>query len=180
MALSGSANKQLVSNLSAAGAPAAGISGEDGNLLLAILAEQGSLGRVGLPVSVDTRLPRALLAAGFLPVISPLGHDSDHAVLNVNGDDAAAALAAALCADELLMFADVPGVLVEGSVVRMLDPDAAQSLIYAGVADGGMAAKLEAAVRALAAGVRQVRIGDHSMITNNSSGSAIAPAGSLV
>ena len=67
---------------------------------------------------------------------------------------------AALVADDLLLLADVPGVLEGGTLVRALDPEGVRALITRGLAVGGMAAKLEAACAALERGVHQVHIGD--------------------
>lgn len=181
MALSGSANKRLVAALGCVGAPAVGLSGEDGGLLVARLAAQGSLGRVGEPVRVNAAVLTALFDAGFLPVISPIAAaEDDGGALNVNGDDAAAAIATELGAGELLLLADVDGVLVDGQVVPLLDADGAATLIAAGTAAGGMAAKLEAALRALEAGVPRVRIGGVGALSDPSSGTALTPARSLV
>jgi acetylglutamate kinase len=77
----------------------------------------------------------------------------------VNGDDAAAAIAAALHAEELLLISDVPGVIVDGSPVATLPADAAADAVTTGIATGGMAAKLRAALEALELGVPMVRIG---------------------
>ena len=181
MALSGSANKRLVAALQAAGAPAAGLSGEDGRLLVARQAAGGELGRVGEPVVINRAVLTALYDGGFLPVISPLGCAEDGSgALNVNGDDAAAAIAAELGADELLLLADVDGVMADGAVIPMLDADGAATLIAAGTAAGGMAAKLDAALRALEAGVPRVRIGGVGALADSSSGTALMPARSLV
>ena len=181
MVLSGSANKRLVSALRGAGAPAVGLSGEDGGLLIARQAPDNMLGRVGEPVMVDRQVLRAVCEGGFLPVISPLASaDDGSGALNVNGDDAAAAIAAELGADELLLLADVDGVLSEGRVISGLDADGAATLITAGTAAGGMAAKLEAALRALEAGVPRVRIGGVGALADQSSGTAVTPARSLV
>lgn len=181
MALSGSANKRLVAGLRAHGAPAVGISGEDGGLLIARQAWGGSLGRVGEPSAVNRGLLDALLGAGFLPVISPLASAEDGSgALNVNGDDAAAAIASALGAEELLLLADVEGVLDGGIVVPALDADGAAAMIADGTAAGGMGAKLEAALHALDAGVPKVRIGGVSALSDSTSGTALAPTRSLV
>ena len=112
-------------------------------------------------VTVNPAFVLHLLAGGFVPVISPLARDADDpagAGLNVNGDDAAAALAVSLEADELVFVADVPGVLENGAALPSLDTEHARALIARGVAADGMAAKLEAAAAALAGGVPSVRI----------------------
>jgi acetylglutamate kinase len=125
MTLSGLANKRLVALLARAGVRAVGISGEDGGLLLARALDREALGAVGTPDRVDPAPVHALERGGFLPVVSPLARDAaTGAPLNVNGDDAAAAIAAALGADELLLVADVPGVLDAGAPVARLSPDA--------------------------------------------------------
>ena len=93
---------------------------------------------------------------------------------NVNGDDAAAAIAAALGADELFLMADVPGVLDgEKQRIAQLSLDAARALVASGVAGGGMAAKLDACAMALAGGVNRVRIGDLAALTVPEAGTAI-------
>jgi acetylglutamate kinase len=162
MALSGVANKQLVDSLGTKGIPAVGVSGEDGSLILARALNAPVLGRVGAPVEVRDSLVRALLANGFLPVIAPVSRDIDATgggALNVNGDDAAAAIACALDADELLLVSDVPGVMVDGAALPMMSPSDAMDAIDGGIATRGMATKLRAALDALGRGVQQVRIG---------------------
>jgi acetylglutamate kinase len=167
MVLSGAVNKRLVRQLLDEGVAAIGISGEDGGLLPALLLDGGALGAVGEPLAADARPVEALLSAGFVPVVSPLGrHAETGQGLNVNGDDAAAAIAGALHADELLLLADVPGVLdPSGALLPAIQADAVDDLIASGIARGGMSAKLQAARRALAAGVSAVRIGDvHALL----------------
>ncbi|HEY7860753.1 MAG TPA: acetylglutamate kinase [Gemmatimonadaceae bacterium] len=162
MALSGVANKELVDSLSTEGIAAVGISGEDGPLMLARAMNGPLLGKVGTPVEVRDTLLRVLLASGFLPVISPVSRDADATAggaLNVNGDDAAAAIACALDADELLLVSDVPGVMVDGIRLSMMSAGEASDAIDSGVATEGMATKLRAALDALQRGVPQVRIG---------------------
>ena len=163
MVLSGTINKRLVALLLGQGVRAVGISGEDAMLLTAHTVDAERMGRVGGAVAVKPEILFHLLAGGFLPVISPLARDADarsgiDSALNVNGDDAAAALAVALSADELVLVADVPGVIDDGAVRALLDHESANALIANGVAAAGMAAKLEAAVHALQGGVNSVRI----------------------
>lgn len=178
MVLSGSANKRLVARLQSAGARAVGVSGEDGGLLAAHVETGAPLGRVGERVRADATLLCDLLAAGWLPVVSPVARDADDAGgagLNVNGDDAAAAIAIALGASELIFVADVAGVLVEGVPTRVLSADDASALIARGVAAGGMAAKLEAGQSALLHGVARVRIADLDALTDASRGTTLLP-----
>lgn len=179
MVLSGATNKRLVAGLISHGVQAVGISGEDGGLLGAHVTDAAH-GRVGGDITVDPRLIRHLWSGGFVPVISPLGRDADDpdgSGLNVNGDDAAAAIATALDADELLLIADVPGVLDDGrATIVQLDGVAARALVASGVAGGGMAAKLEAGALAVRGGVRRVRIGDLHAITDAAAGTRLVPS----
>jgi acetylglutamate kinase len=176
MVLSGTINKRLAAQLINAGVSAVGISGEDGAMLQARVTEP-DFGRVGGAMTAHPTLITHLWSGGFIPVISPLGRDIDDpngGGLNVNGDDAAAALAAALHADELLLIADVPGVLDErGATIPALDRAAVQSLVASGVVKGGMAAKLEAGTLALRGGVRRVRIGNLHAITDAAAGTRL-------
>ena len=189
MALSGLANKQLVAGLRRAGVPAFGCSGEDGGLITATRTTDAALGAVGVPARVDAVLLHTLLDAGCCPVVSPVSADAElgagdgtdvrtTGALNVNGDDAAAAIAAALGAAELFFLADVPGVLaagtpVTGAPIAELDQASAHALVADGTAAGGMAAKLDAALVALRAGVTRVRIGDVVALGDPSGGTAI-------
>lgn len=176
MVLSGTVNKRLVARLTTEGVRAVGISGEDGELITARVTDE-AIGRVGGDVITDATLVADLLNSGWVPVISPLARDRqapDGAGLNVNGDDAAASIAAALGADELVFIADVPGVLDGGAVLPGLESAAIDALITRGVVQGGMRAKLEAAVLALRNGVRRVRIAGLEGITDHSVGTVVS------
>lgn len=160
------------------GARAVGISGEDGGLITARVVDP-TFGRVGREVLADASLLRTLLDAGWLPVVSPVARDREQADgvgLNVNGDDAATALAVALHADELLFVSDVAGVLEDGAVLPRLDHGSIKVLGDRGVVQGGMLAKLEAALAALDAGVGAVRIGTLEAIADANAGTTIVPA----
>lgn len=182
MALSGSANKRLVSALIGAGVPALGLSGEDGSLLTANPVDQAQYGFVGTPTDVNNGLLDLLMSAGYLPVVSPVSRSSDaavSAVLNVNGDDAAARIAIAIGADELILVSDVEGVRVNGVTTRTLSHDDARRLIDDGTAHGGMHAKLQAALSALDGGVRRVRISDIAAIECLDRGTLLTQVGSM-
>lgn len=185
MALSGGVNKELVARLTAAGVPALGLSGEDAGLLGARRIADAALGLVGDPAWVDVALLRHVMAGSYLPVVSPLARDLDGALgeasaLNVNGDDAAAAIAVALEADELVFVSDVPGVEANGTVIPRLDMDEAAAAISDGTATGGMVAKLSAAMAAMERGVARVRIGDLDALLDAARGTVLAPSRSLV
>jgi acetylglutamate kinase len=174
MVLSGTVNKRLVSELVTAGVRAVGISGEDDGLLRARVIARETLGEVGEPSQVDARLLSLLTGAELVPVVSPLARDEETgATLNVNGDDAAAAIAVAVGAEELALIADVPGVIANGEVLSELDLDRAAALIDTGIARDGMAAKLQAARRAVERGVARVRIGNVAAIHSATAGTVI-------
>ncbi|MDQ6717995.1 MAG: acetylglutamate kinase [Gemmatimonadota bacterium] len=180
MVLSGVINKRLVSTFNQAGAKAVGLSGEDGTLISARRGKKGDglfeLGAVGTPESVNAPLLKSLIASGYMPVVSPVGSDVDltsGGALNVNGDDAAAAIAAALEADELLFVADVPGVMRGDAVIAEVELAEVGELVKQGIVSGGMTAKLDAAKTALVGGVRRVRISDIGGIMDEARGTIV-------
>jgi acetylglutamate kinase len=158
--LSGAINKRLVTLLNAVGIPAIGISGVDLHLLQARPLRPGGrdLGRVGEIVQVRAEVLHALIAQGWLPVLSPVSIEQrDQHPINVNADHAALAVAAALPADELIFVSNVPGVLIGGDLVPQLTPDDVAAHIASGAINGGMVPKVRSAVDALT-GVPAVRI----------------------
>ena len=180
MALSGSANKRLVAKLVDCGLNALGLSGEDAGLISAEALDVEQLGYVGSPRQINVALLSHLLAGGYLPVISPVSRDvrsTDGSALNVNGDDAAAAIAVALRAEELVLVADVEGVMSDGCVIPNLTIDGARRLIENGTANNGMRAKLEAGMAAINGGVGCVRISDLSALTDPSRGTCLSAFG---
>ncbi len=176
MVLSGSANKKLVSALSVAGVLSVGVSGEDGGLISAEPIDE-SFGRAGKPTAVNPIVIETLLGSLFLPVISPVGSDAtshDGAALNMNGDDAAAAIAAAL-AGELLLIADVSGVMnARQNLIPMIDQRGVDALVADGTVSRGMQVKLEAGFAALAGGAIRVRIGGLEAISKRDAGTLLS------
>lgn len=163
MVLSGAVNKRLVSRLAAAGLPAVGLSGRDGGLLrVRPHPDARRLGFVGEPERVDTGPLRGLLEAGFVPVLSPIGLGEDGAPYNVNADAVAAAVAAALAAQKLILLTDVAGIFREAPEGRELcselDPAAARRLADEGVISRGMVPKVEACLAAISGGVASAHI----------------------
>lgn len=177
--MAGPVNRQVVAALRAAGIDAVGLSGVDGGLLTA-RPGPAELGHVGEIADVRVALLESFLLAGLTPVIAPMApaaDGSDGPPFNVNADDAAAAIAGALHAAELLLVSDVPGVHVEGGLRPTLEVDEIETLVELGVAADGMAAKLRAAATALRAGARTVRIGDARLLDDPTAGTRIlAPA----
>lgn len=176
MVLAGPANRLVVAALRAAGLDAIGLSGVDGGLFTA-RPTSGELGHVGDVTGVRASLLQSLLLAGLVPVIAPVAPAPDSSVpLNVNADDAAAAVAGALSAAELLFVSDVPGVTVDGVVQASLSTDDIETLIELGVATEGMAAKLRAAAAGLRLGARAARIGDIHLLGASSAGTRVLAA----
>jgi acetylglutamate kinase len=154
----GSVNSQLVASLNGAGARAVGLTGIDAGLAVAEQLDP-ELGLVGKVVSSDAGLLDVLTGAGYLPVVACVAGGADGEVYNVNGDSMAVAVATAWRADQLVFLTDVAGVLdKDKQIVPVLSVADCRKLIEAGVATGGMQAKLEAASNAVANGVGEVRI----------------------
>jgi len=183
MILSGVVNKRLVNGLVGKGVPAVGLSGEDAALITAEVIDADALGFAGRPTAINRDFLCAVMRSGCLPVISPVAYDAQGGggALNVNGDDAASALAVALRAEELLLVVDVEGVRNEhAEVISSLTLEETYQLVENGTAANGMAAKLEAARAALLAGVSNVRICDLSGITDSSRGTFITQSQGVV
>lgn len=153
--LGGLINKQLVAALAAKGTKAIGLSGVDGAILQARIADP-ELGLVGEVTQVDVAPLLSLVQAGYIPLVAPLGiHPWDGSsnagqLLNINGDAAAGAIAAALGAERLVFLTDVEGVLdSSGRLFAHLAKRQVGDLIESGTAKGGMIPKLEACLHAL-------------------------------
>jgi len=175
MVLSGSVNPALVRALRAAGRQAAGVSGADAAMIVCRIVPE--LGRVGVPEHVDPSLLLLLLGAGITPVVSPVSLDAGGRPLNVNADEAAAAIAAALRAERLLLVSDVDGVQVGEATSQDLAAADVEPLIARGTATRGMIPKLRAAARAAAHGVDEVRIGGFNAALDAITGTRVhAPA----
>jgi acetylglutamate kinase len=152
----GFVNKQLVAQLRKLGAPAFGLCGVDGGVL-ATRQLDPRLGFVGEVTSVDRGPIDVLTAAGYMPVLAPVGfwEGQPDRLMNVNADTVAGKVAAALQADDLVFLTDVAHVRDgSGEAISELSPGEVDSLIASGVASGGMIPKLKAGATAAAAGVR--------------------------
>ena len=118
-----------------------------------------ALGLVGDPIPCRPPAIETALDAGLIPVVAPLASGP----LNVNADEAASALAIGLDAEKILFLTDVPGLLLEGSVVPSIEVRTAQGLLDAGELEGGIVPKLQAAVTAAKLGVR-AEIGETAVL----------------
>jgi acetylglutamate kinase len=162
MVLVGVVNKDIVSLINRHGTLAAGLSGEDGNLIVARRKAHpaGDLGFVGEVERVNPAIVTDLLR-DFIPVIASLGVDAEGQAYNVNADEVAAALAAALGADKLVYLTDVPGILdPEGRVIGELGAERAAELVASGAIGEGMIPKVSSALEAIKGGVPRVTILD--------------------
>ncbi len=152
MALLGEVHTELVSELRQAGMPAIGMFGA-----VQASKKSGPWGLVGTDLKADATALSALLNAGHVPIVPTLAIGQD-SLLNVNGDETAAAVAIALKATALVFLTDVEGVKdAEGKVFdRAERPD---ELLKASFVSGGMIPKLRAVKAAMDAGINSVRVG---------------------
>lgn len=149
MVLVGLVNNDLVGGLNARGVKAVGLSGLDGGLLQARLRDE-RLGLVGDVVAVDLAPVNALIEAGYVVVIAPVGCGPGGQPLNINADTVAGDIARALGAEKLIMFTDVAGVLDEqGKLLSQISVGQVWEFMESGVIRGGMIPKVEACVEAL-------------------------------
>ena len=154
----GEVNHRFLAELSAAGARAVGLSGVDAGLVRAVQLDP-ELGAVGRVESVDPAILDLLTSNGYLALVACVAGGDDGAVYNVNADQMAAACGDGFCADRLIFLTDVAGVLdAGGRLISALNAAEAEQLIADGVAEGGMEAKLRAAVAAVRGGAGEVRI----------------------
>jgi acetylglutamate kinase len=152
------------------GGPAVAISGK--NILTAEkvmskdpnTGEEFDVGFVGGIVNVDVAPVQAALAAGQIPVITPLGTGRDGQIYNINADIAACQIAEALHARKLVFLSDVPGVLRdakdESTVIPTIRTDKIPELIQEKILSGGMLPKINSCVHALEAGINKVHMID--------------------
>lgn len=176
MVFRGQLSLDLVSSLIRQGEQAVGLSGVDGGLVQAsrrpealVTNDAGErvsvdFGEVGDVTVVDPAVVRAVLTAGAIPVISPLGADADGRVLNVNADTVAAEIALAMGAAKLILLSRIPGILADpddlDSMLHWTDLGQLGDLAQQGMLRGGMRPKVAAVRRALEGGVPRVHIID--------------------
>jgi acetylglutamate kinase len=193
MVLAGQVNGDIVNLINDRGSFAVGLSGEDGGLLIAeprtamVDGMPVDLGQVGDVVAVDPSVVTALLDAGRIPVIATVARGRDGLSYNVNADTAAAALAAALHAEKLIMLTDVAGLYADwpdtGEVIAEIRAGELARLLPG--LDAGMAPKMEACLRAVRAGVPAATVLDgrelHALLleifTSEGIGTMVLPDG---
>ena len=165
MVLGGKVNKQIVSGINASGGKAIGMSGKDGGLLEADFADaSGTMGFVGEVKNVNPQIIETVINNGYIPVIAPIGVDSQQRSYNINADLVAAAIAVAMKADKLVLLTDVPGLLMDAkdpdSLISVLKVGEVPSYINRGVIAGGMIPKVQCCVEAVQGGVGRTHIID--------------------
>ncbi|SFE72936.1 acetylglutamate kinase [Alteribacillus iranensis] len=158
MVLSGKVNKNLVAAFQKAGTQAVGMSGVDGELLKASPVDLETLGLVGKVEEVNETIIEFFIKNDVIPVIAPIASAGDGEKLNVNADEAAAAVARALEAEELVFVTDVDGVLINGKITEKLDVDEIDTLIKNKTIYGGMIPKVKAAAASLTGNIEKVTI----------------------
>jgi acetylglutamate kinase len=158
--LVGRINQEIVALLNRHGAPAVGLSGKAGELVVARKRKSDvDLGFVGDVVGVNPRVIEA--NAEFIPVVAPTAADRDGQTFNLNADVVAGEIAEALRAEKLILLTDVEGVKNrDGNLIEELTTDDARELIADGTIAAGMIPKIECCIAALAGGVRQAHVID--------------------
>ncbi|MEA2679687.1 MAG: acetylglutamate kinase [Candidatus Binataceae bacterium] len=165
-------SKEIVAELSRQGGRAVGLSGKDGDLIVArkmkivVKDEKGrrtevDVGLVGEVAEINLAVLGALRDAGFIPVIAPIGHGRAGETYNINADVAAGEIAGALKAEKLILLTDVEGVKDEkGKLIPSLDAARAKKMISSGTIGEGMIPKVECCLNALNAGVARAHVVD--------------------
>jgi acetylglutamate kinase len=192
MVLVGQVNRDIVGDINAHGPFAVGLSGEDGGLFTAerrgaiVDGEEVDIGSVGDVVAVDPGAVHSLIDDGRIPVVATVARGVDGQIYNVNADTAAAALAAGLHAQKLVVLTDVEGLYkswppTPDGVVSQIRANELEKLLP-GLASG-MIPKMEACLRAVTAGVPQAHVLDgrvpHALLleifTNSGIGTMVLP-----
>ncbi|HTY52526.1 MAG TPA: acetylglutamate kinase [Methanomicrobiales archaeon] len=171
MVLVGKINDGIVSLIAREGARGVGLSGNDGNLMIARKMDpqkvkEGNkvrkvdLGFVGEIVEVDPSVLHILLDNGYIPVIAPIAIDREGTSLNINADTAAGEVAVALSAFKLVNLTDVDGVMDAGrtKIFRRLTTAELDRLVSDGTVSGGMIPKISSSLYAVKNGVEQAHI----------------------
>jgi len=171
----GKINQEVVTLINRQGGKAVGLSGKDGDLLVArkmmvTVAEDGGqpathdVGLVGEVMGVNPRVINALTEANFIPVIAPVGVGQDGETYNINADLVAGKVAEALRAEKLILLTDVEGIKgKDDALIPTLGSEQAEALIRGGTIGEGMIPKVECCIAALRGGVKKTHIIDGRM-----------------
>jgi acetylglutamate kinase len=160
-------NKTLTMQFTNKGIKAIGLNGKDGGMIQAVKMTLKAnpavdLGSVGKIISIDTSLLSILLSEGYLPIIAPIGYDTDGNTYNINADDVAGKLARALNADQLIMMTDVNGLYEvfgdDSTFIKNISVEKANQYIVSGILHGGMIPKITSCLDAVMNGTRSAQI----------------------
>ena len=171
MVLSGKVNKEIVSLINKHGGRAIGLSGKDGDLILARklrlkVQENGhatelDIGQVGEVRAVNAAVLESLEKSDFIPVIAPIGVGEHGETFNINADVVAGKVAEALHAEKLILLTDVEGIRdASSALLSTIDVELAREMIAAEVISAGMIPKVECCIDALRGGVGKTHIID--------------------
>ncbi len=165
MVLAGKVNKSLANQLNLSGGKAIGLCGLDGNLLKAEKqTKNGDIGFVGDITDVDVTVINDVINSGYIPVIATVAGGSKGEVYNINADIAAAAIAAKLNAQKLILMTDVRGLLRdkddEDTLISVVNVSEVPRLKNEGIISGGMIPKIDCCVEAVRQGVDRAHILD--------------------
>jgi acetylglutamate kinase len=170
MVLVGKLNSDIVQRLNRHGQPAVGLSGQDGSLFdVAPVPNAEQVGFVGTIERVDVDVLNHI-AADYIPVIASSASDREGQTYNVNADEAAGKVAAALGAHKAIFLTDVVGWLADPAEAGSLISRATVAEVEAGLAsvEGGMRPKLQACIDAILGGSQSAHIVDgrrpHSLL----------------
>lgn len=160
MVLAGKTNKNLVSLIGQCGGKAIGFCGIDGGMIKARKLEKGAdLGFVGEITDINPQPLANAIYNKYIPVVATVGTDDDGQVYNINADTAAAEIAAALGAENLITLTDIRGLMRDvadpDSMIPAVSLDEVPGLIEQEIISGGMIPKVESFVKALNNGVKK-------------------------
>lgn len=158
MVLAGKTNKDLVSLIGQLGGRAIGLCGIDGCMIQAKKLT-GEYGYVGDITKIDTEPITQAINSGYIPVIATLGTDCNGHIYNINADTAAAEIAAALNAENIITLTDIRGLMQdvtnEDSLIPVVHMNELEHLINSGIIQGGMIPKVQSLARAITSGVEK-------------------------
>ena len=173
MVLGGLVNKDIVNLINQNGGKALGMTGKDANMIQAkkLLVERPSkalstpeiidIGHVGEVTQIDRQVLDFAAESNLIPVIAPIGTDTEGHTYNINADLVASAIASAVQAEKLVLLTNVPGLQdADGSLLPTLKADDVHTMIKEGIISGGMLPKIQCALDAVQAGVNSAHIID--------------------
>ncbi len=166
-------NKEIVHDINKFGARAIGLSGHDAEILHVVKHQaNGDVGYVGDVDEVNIHPLKELTEFNIIPVVYGVGFDDKNETYNINADEAAAKIAAAMGVQKMMVLTNVRGIMTdpadENTLISSLHVDEVQSLIDRKIISGGMIPKVKACITALRSGIKKAHIIDgripHSLL----------------